>query len=165
MPRLSVWVPLKGDAELFVTRLQRNPVYWLPPPAEPRGPGHWAVEMRAGPVSRLTTCMVGEAAAEDETLTRRIRWRADPEPGEGDTTQRALPSFEGMLLFKTATGGQPEIHLDGNYRAPRGAIGAALTPAQIQKLAEAAADRFLTQIGIRLGGVDEEEEEQEERGA
>lgn len=159
MPRIGVWIPLKGNTEEFALRLRRAPGYWLPPPAESRGPGHWAVELHAGPVSRVVTCMIGEPAGEGDAVRRRVRWTADPEPGDHDRTERALPSFEGALTFRTDDGGQPEIHLEGSYRPPRGSIGAALTPAQTQQLAEASAERFLTEVGMRVGGVTHQDDE------
>lgn len=147
MARLALWQPLAGDPGDLAERLAAEPPSWLPGDTEPRGPGHWAVDIAAGPIERTVTCMVGEPRGGSGTVRRRIAWTADPEPG--DELNRALPSFDGDLELRDVDG-HAEIHLDGVWSTPEGTIAAQFTPAQLQQLAEAAAADFLHGVAGRI---------------
>ncbi|MBW3577020.1 MAG: hypothetical protein KY462_04640 [Actinobacteria bacterium] len=155
MPRIEAWEPFEAGASTtkLVRTLSGDPHEWLPQPATDRGPGHWAVEVRAGPASRLATCMVGEPHGDEHSVRRHIRWRADPEP-EDEHMQRALPSFDGYLTLRSRDGDWPELRLEGDYAAPTGSIGAALGPSQQHALAAAAARGFLHDVFAKLIGDD-----------
>lgn len=144
-------IPLSAEPGDLVEAFGRSPERWLPPPAEGRGPGHWAATLRAGPIARVGTCGVGDAVEDgDATHHRRLVWQADPEP---DTSDRALPSLRGVLVLRVACRGG-DLSIEGGYDPPSGPIGASLSPQQVQAMAEAAASRLLNDVATRLLGDD-----------
>ncbi len=153
MGRIDLWVPLDDDPAELRARFRTDPGRWLPPPAQERGPDHWAVEIQAGPITRTATCGVGEVFGDEELLQRRIGWQADPEPGD-DAATRALPPLDGTLSLRTLADTRCDLGLAGTYRAPSGSIGASFGPAQLQMLAESAAARFLHDTAAGLLEID-----------
>ncbi len=160
---VRAWTPLDGDPEDLATHLARNPELWLPQPCHPRGPGHWAFTVQAGPIERTVTCMVGDPQSGSGSVARRLRWEPDPEPDDPEV--RALPTFEGELWLRDAGDGRPEIHLEGAYRPPTGRVGAMLNRQQVQDMAENVARNFLDAVIARLLGEDEVEEAEAEASA
>lgn len=147
---LDFWVPIHDKPESVVDVLLRDPGWWLPGPAVPRGPGHWGVEIVAGPVRRMVTCGVGEASSNERALARRLVWQVDPEPAEGESNGYALPSFAGTIEVRPVDDRRTDLHLHGTYAPPEGTIGSALGPAQIQALAEASTSGFLNALAERV---------------
>jgi hypothetical protein len=147
---LDFWVPIDDRPESVVEVLIRDPGHWLPGPAEPRGPGHWAVTITAGPVRRTATCGVGEASGDDRALTRRLVWKVDPEPSEDAAVGAALPTVAGTLEVRPAGDRRTDLRLVGTYQAPDGTVGSALGPSQMQALAEASASGFLNALAGRV---------------
>jgi hypothetical protein len=158
--RVEVWIPLDGKPEETSGLLRRSPATWLPEPADERGPGHWKVTLHAGPITRAATCGVGEATGDERNVRRRIIWNADPESAE--TSDRALPSFDGALILSSVGERRANLALEGTYEAPEGSIGASLGPSQIQSLAEAAAAKFLDDVATRILGDEPAEAEAQE---
>lgn len=152
--QVQAWTPLGGDPDDLSQLLSQNPGQWLPPPASPRGPGHWAFTANAGPVTRIATCMVGQPQGGDGQLVRQLRWEPDPEPD--DPHVRVLPTFDGEILLRDA-GGRAEIHLQGEYRPPTGRVGAILNHQQVHDMAEAVVRNFLDIVITRLLGDDEDD--------
>lgn len=148
--RVQAWTPLEGDPEELATRLARTPELWLPQPCHPRGPGHWAFTVHAGPIERTVTCMVGDAISGGGSVSRRLRWEPDPEPDDPEV--RVLPTFEGELRLRDAGEGRPEIHLEGAYRPPTGRVGAILSRPQVQDMAENVTRNFLDEVIAQLLG-------------
>ncbi len=146
--KLALWIPLDADVDALLETFRDDPARWLPQPAHPRGPGHWALVAHAGTVVRTVTCMIGEPATDRTTVTRIMSWRADPERGRGPA-RRLFPSLRGALVLRAAPEGA-DLHLQATYRRPAGSIGAALGPAQVYRLANAAATRFLQDVAARL---------------
>jgi hypothetical protein len=146
--RLALWVPLQGGADELSAAFQAEPDTWLPAPATSRGPGHWGVELHAGPVNRMVTCLVGPAVSDATGVSRRLAWTADAEPG---TNERVLPSFDGHLALRQEPD-HTELVLEGTYTAPTGRMGAALDANQLQRLAEAMGASMLEECAARLLG-------------
>lgn len=152
MGRLALWVPVTDDPDVVATRLAGAPPTWLPGEAGDRGPGHWSVELTAGPIVRTATCMVGDPAVTGGVLRRRLTWTADPEPAgepDGGPLERALPSFDGDLEVRVVEG-RGELHLAGVWSVPEGTIGAVMGPAGSQQLAEAVGRGFLEAVAARV---------------
>lgn len=147
--RVDVWVPLEGEVDDLIETFGYSPSTWLPDPAEGRGPGHWAVTLRAGPVTRAGTCGLGETTGDDSVIRRRLVWHADLETAEDDSQHRALPSFEGTLVLRI-TDRHADLGIEGSYEPPTGAIGASLSPQQLQAMAETTAANFLREVATSL---------------
>lgn len=122
---------------------------WLPGPGDGRGPGHWAVTLRAGPIERTGTCGLGEPVGDGDVVRRRLVWQADPETSSDETQHRALPSFEGVLVLRV-NDRHADLGIEGTYEPPTGPIGASLNPQQLQGMAEATTANFLRDVATAL---------------
>lgn len=143
MRRLEVWVPVEGKPEHLVEALQQHPSSWLPGPADDRGPGHYRVDVTAGPLERTVTVAIGEAQGDDRNLVRRLLWVADAEVAEMDGDSfRALPRFEGVLELVADGDRRASLRVEGGYEPPEGPIGSSMSPEQVGVLAETIA-RFV----------------------
>ncbi len=152
MRTLEVWVPVDTKPEHLVAALEAHPTRWLPGPADDRGPGHYGVEVSAGPVQRKVTVAVGDAHSDGRNLTRRLIWVADPEPSEdaADEPVRALPHFDGGLQVVADGERRASLRIEGAYEPPAGPIGASMSPEQVAMLAEAVARFMLDGVAANI---------------
>lgn len=146
---VSVVTPLNGSRAAVTARLAAGPRRWLPLPAAALGEGAWTVTLRAGPVSRLACCRVGEPVADHGGIWRSVQW--DPAP-EGGAAALLLPALRGELGL--LTGEVLTLFLTGAYRPPGGALGEQLDVHGLSRVAEATARRFVNELARRLSDVD-----------
>lgn len=149
MPRpLTVFLPVGPGAGCTV--VAGDPGAWLPAPATAVGDA-WVLSLHAGPVAHGAVCRVGTATHDGTDLWRPISWQASDAGGHTRAIDRLLPTFAGELGVVRAP--SPTLVLTGSYDPPGSVVGSVADRAGLERVAQATARRFVSDVARRLAGL------------
>jgi hypothetical protein len=146
---IRTFLPVPGDPEAVASAFGADPLRWLPQ-ARREGPGRYLMVLHAGALTREVRARVGQPWKAGATRWRSVVWDPLTEPGEPSATDRLLPSFDGELGLHLQNRGRVTLILDGRYRPPGGALGAAADAALLHRVARGTTERFLEDLAARL---------------
>jgi hypothetical protein len=146
---IRTFLPVPGDPAAVAAAFGGDPLRWLPQ-ARREGPGRFAMVLHAGAFTRNVSTRLGQPWRAGTTQWRAVSWDPIGDPGEAAPTERFLPSFDGELGLHLQRGGQVTLILDGRYRPPGGALGAAVDTALLHRVARSTTERFLEDVAARL---------------
>ena len=142
---VRAFLPVAGDPTALRRAFVGDPSRWLPD-ARRVGPDRWTLTVRAGQLSRVVEAHLGDPWRAGGSQWRSLAW----DPGtQDDAIERFLPSLEGELGLHVLEG-VVTLMLDAEYRAPGGAVGAALDSLGLQRLARMTVERLLADVAARL---------------
>jgi hypothetical protein len=145
---IRTFLPVPGDPAAVAAAFSGDPLRWLPQ-VRREGPGRYAMVLHAGAWTRSVSARLGQPWRAGSTQWRSVSW--DPIGDlEGTPTERFLPSFDGELGLHLQRAGQVTLILDGRYRPPGGALGAAADTALLHRVARGTTERFLEDVAARL---------------
>lgn len=155
--RLSVFLPLAGDAVALARSFRADPGRWLTD-ARPDGDQAWIVPVHAGTLTRPVRVELGASWRSGTTWWRTLSWDPvssdDPDPGAArGLAERWLPSLDAELGLHLDTSGPATLVLDARYAPPGGALGAAVDAVALQRVAQGTLQRFLRDIAAELLGA------------
>jgi hypothetical protein len=146
---IRTFLPVPGDPAAVASAFSGDPLRWLPQ-VRREGPGRYAMVLHAGAFTRSVTARLGQPWRAGTTQWRSVSWDPIGEFGEAAPTERFLPSFDGELGLHLQRLGQVTLILDGRYRPPGGALGAAADTALLHRVARGTTERFLEDVAARL---------------
>jgi predicted Zn-dependent protease len=146
---IRTFLPVPGDPAAVASAFAGDPLRWLPQ-ARREGPGRYAMVLHAGAFTRAVTARLGHPWRAGSTQWRSVTWDPLGDPNEPAPAERFLPSFDGELGLHLQRGGQVTLILDGRYRPPGGALGAAADAALLHRVARGTTERLLEDLAARL---------------
>jgi hypothetical protein len=146
---IRTFLPVPAEPAAVATAFGGDPLRWLPQ-ARREGPGRYVMVLHAGALTRAVTARLGQPWRAGSTQWRAVTWDPLAEVGEPAPTERFLPSFDGELGLHLQRGGRITLILDGRYRPPGGALGAAADVALLHRVARSTTERFLEDVAARL---------------
>jgi hypothetical protein len=146
---VRTFLPVPGDPNALASAFGGDPLRWLPQ-ARREGAGRFAMVVRAGAMTRPVRVKLGQPWRAGSTQWRSVTWDPVGEVGEPAPVERFLPSFDGELGLHLQRPGQVTLILDGRYRPPGGALGAAIDTALLHRVARGTTERFLEDVAARL---------------
>jgi len=145
---VRTFLPLAGPSSALAAAFCADPGRWLP---DARADGQtWVLRLRAGALSRGVRATVGAPWQVGATHWRTVSWDPLPARREALAIDRLLPSLDGELGLHLDTTGRVTLVLDARYRAPGGALGAAIDAVALHRVARETVERLLEEVGARL---------------
>jgi hypothetical protein len=146
---VCAFLPVRGEPLWLVRAFVGDPGRWLPDAAH-SGPDTWTMTLRAGAWAHRVETQLGDPWRSGLSRWRSLSW--DPVPSDdrdGWPVGRLLPSLDGELGLYTSDG-DITLVLDGRYRPPGGAVGAAIDRVALHRVARGTTERLLSDIAGHL---------------
>jgi hypothetical protein len=131
------------------TAFGADPLRWLPQ-GRREGPGRFLLVLHAGALTRTVRARVGQPWKAGPPSGGRSSGTRSVTPRSPRPSDRFLPSFDGELGLHVQRDGRITLILDGRYRPPGGALGAAADAALLHRVARGTTERFLEDVAARL---------------